>query len=140
MIVESEADQRARYASMAETNPSDAMRTVIDDPVVRLALEELDRKLRERFGRKYLRLILFGSRARGDGNPDSDADVAVVMRGHIENRWSLRRLMIRDTYPILLETGLYIQAWPLEERELDDPDTSANPALVRNVLREGIPR
>jgi Nucleotidyltransferase domain len=139
MIIESEVDQRARYASMAETNPSDAMRTVIDDPVVRLALEELDRKLRERFGRKYLRLVLFGSRARGDGNPDSDADVAVVLRGQIENRWSLRRLMIRDTYPILLETGLYIQAWPLEERELDDPDTSANPALVRNVLREGIP-
>ena len=63
---------------------------------------------------------------------------AVVLRGHIDNRWSLRRLIIRDTYPILLETGLYIQAWPLEERELDDPDTSANPALLRNVLREGI--
>ena len=69
---------------------------------------------------------------------DSDADVAVVLRGHIDNRWSLRRLIIRDTYPILLETGLYIQAWPLEARELDDPDTSANPALLRNVLREGI--
>ena len=123
---------------MAETSASGAMRTVIDDPVVRVALRELDRKLRERFGREYLRLILFGSRARGDSKPDSDADVAVVLRGHIDNRWSLRRLIIRDTYPILLETGLYIQAWPLEARELDDPDTSANPALLRNVLREGI--
>src|SRR6266481_2014901 len=83
---------------MAETSASGAMRTVIDDPVVRVALRELDRKLRERFGREYLRLILFGSRARGDSKPDSDADVAVVLRGHIDNRWSLRRLIIRDTY------------------------------------------
>src|SRR6266446_1409190 len=60
---------------MAETSASGAMRTVIEDPVVRVALRELDRKLRERFGREYLRLILFGSRARGDSKPDSDADV-----------------------------------------------------------------
>ncbi len=59
---------------MAETSASGAMRTVIEDPVVRVALQELDRKLRERFGREYLRLILFGSRARGDSKPDSDAD------------------------------------------------------------------
>src|SRR6266478_9545926 len=71
---------------MAETSASGAMRTVIDDPVVRVALRELDRKLRERFGREYLRLILFGSRARGDSKPDSDADVAVVLCGHIDNR------------------------------------------------------
>ena len=110
----------------------------IGDPVVRSALRELDRKLRARFGRKYLRLMLFGSRARGDNKPESDADVAVILRGRLTDRWSVKRLMIEDTYPILLETGLYIQAWPLEEGELDDPDKSSNPALVRNVVRDGI--
>jgi predicted nucleotidyltransferase len=63
-----------------------------------------------RFGRKYRRLMLFGSRARGDNDPESDADVAVILRGHIGDRWSVNRLIIEDTYPILLETGLYIQA------------------------------
>jgi len=110
----------------------------IGDPVLRSALGELDRKLRARFGRKYRRLMLFGSRARGDNNPESDADVAVILRGRLTDRWSVKRLMIEDTYPILLETGLYIQAWPLEEGELDDPDKSSNPALVRNVVRDGI--
>jgi hypothetical protein len=110
----------------------------ISDPVVRSALRELDLKLRERFGRKYLKLILFGSRARGDNGADSDADVAVVLRGRITDRWALKRLIIQDTYPILLETGLYIQAWPLEEGELDDPDESSNPPLLRNVVRDGI--
>jgi antitoxin ChpS len=110
----------------------------IEDRIVRAALRTLDRKLRERFGRQYVRLILFGSRARGDYEPDSDADVALVFRGVVDNRWSLRRLIIQETYPILLETGLYIQAWPIEERELDDPGKSSNPALLRNVLREGV--
>jgi predicted nucleotidyltransferase len=45
----------------------------IGDFVVRSALRELDRKLRERLGRKYVKLMLFGSRARGDNNPESDA-------------------------------------------------------------------
>ena len=121
-------------SAMEET----ATQSRIGDPVLRSALRELDRKLRERFGRKYLRLMLFGSRARGDNDPESDADVAVILRGRIADRWSVKRLIIQDTYPILLETGLYIQAWPLEEGELDDPGKSSNPALVRNVVRDGI--
>ncbi|HZU91221.1 MAG TPA: nucleotidyltransferase domain-containing protein [Stellaceae bacterium] len=108
------------------------------DPVVRAALGELDRKLRARFGDRYVGLILFGSRARGDNAPDSDADVAVVLRGRIADRWSVERQIIGETYPILLDTGLYIESWPLEQSELDDPDRSSNPALLRNVLREGI--
>jgi predicted nucleotidyltransferase len=110
----------------------------ISDPVVGSALRELGRKLSERFGRKYVKIMLFGSRARGDNHAESDADVAVVLRGRITNRWSLKRLIIQDTYLILLETGLYIQAWPLEEGELDDPDESSNPTLLWSVVRDGI--
>jgi predicted nucleotidyltransferase len=74
----------------------------------------------------------------GDNRPDSDADVAVIGRP-IENRWSVKRQIIEDTYPILLATGLYIQPRLLEEGELDDPERSSNPDLVRNVWRDGIP-
>ena len=123
---------------MTETEATSSRQRAIDDPVVRAALRTLGGKLRKRFGRKYVKLILFGSRARGDDAPDSDADVAVVLRGRIRDRWFWRRAIIEDTYPILLETGLYIQAWPVEERELDDPDRSPNPDLVRNIVREGI--
>jgi hypothetical protein len=45
---------------------------------------------------------------------------------------------MQETYPILLETGLYIQAWPLAEAELENPDESSNPTLLRNVVRQGI--
>ena len=123
-----------RMSAMAEPETKNR----IADPVVLPALRELDCRLRERFDGKYLKLLLFGSRARGDNVPESDADVAVIFRGRITDRWSVKRLIIEDTYPILVETGLYIQAWPLEEDELDNPDKSSNPALLRNVVREGI--
>lgn len=109
------------------------------DPALRSALRQLDAEFREKFGRKYVQLVLFGSRARGDHQPDSDADVAVVLHGEIDNRWQLKRQMIESTYPILLEAELYIQPWPIAEWELDDPDRSPNPDFVRNILRDGIP-
>src|SRR5215475_3179547 len=43
--------------------------------VLRSALGVLDSKLRARFGQNYRRLMLFGSRARGDSGRESDADV-----------------------------------------------------------------
>src|SRR5215472_13485508 len=123
-----------RMSAMAEWE----IKSRIADPIVLSALRELDRRLRERFDGKYLKLLLFGSRARGDNVPESDADVAVIFRGRITDRWSLKRLLIEETYAILLESGLYIQPWPLEEDGLGNPDKSSNPALLRNVVREGI--
>lgn len=40
--------------------------------------------LAERFGPRLLSVRLFGSRARGDAEPDSDVDLAVVIRGLTE--------------------------------------------------------
>lgn len=42
-------------------------------------LSELKRKLQQRL--PLSRLVLFGSRARGDADPDSDMDVLVVVEG-----------------------------------------------------------
>jgi predicted nucleotidyltransferase len=81
------------------------LKSVIEDPTIRSALRELDRKLRKRFGSSYVNLILFGSRASGDNQPDSAADVAVILRGPFEKRWSVKQQIIEDTYPILLESA-----------------------------------
>src|SRR5882762_9993105 len=112
--------------------------TGIRSAAIRSALRNLDQRLREKFAGDYARLILFGSRARGDDAPDSDVDVAVVFHGNMSDLWSVKRRVIEETYPLLLETGFYIQPWPVTEGELDAPDTAANPALIRNILREGV--
>jgi len=62
----------------------------IDEEMLRSSLRELDRRLKAKFGERYLKLILFGSRARGDHQPDSDADVAIVIQGCISNLTSSR--------------------------------------------------
>ena len=123
---------------MANRGAAGASWGALGNEAVRAALRRLDRRLRARFGRNYVKLILFGSRARGDNKPDSDADVAVVLRGPIHDAWSLKRQIIEETYPILVETGLYIQPWPVEQRSLDDPANSSDPALLRNIIRDGV--
>ncbi len=41
-------------------------------------IDEMARRIASRFGPE--RIVLFGSHARGDGGPDSDADLLVVVR------------------------------------------------------------
>jgi predicted nucleotidyltransferase len=47
----------------------------------RAALGAFLRWLRERFGSRVSEVRLFGSRARGERNPDSDVDVLVAISG-----------------------------------------------------------
>ncbi len=56
--------------------PIEIRERAIADPVLKSALDHLDRELRAKLGRQYVHLILFGSRARGDHQADSDADVS----------------------------------------------------------------
>src|SRR5918994_3860502 len=79
------------------------------DPKVADTLTDLKRRLERRFGDRFVALYLFGSRARGDHEPDSDVDVAVVLDQEIGRPFDLTREILEDTYDILLETGHYIQ-------------------------------
>ncbi len=56
---------------------SEAMDRITDERL-RKALAEIKRALVERIGPDF-RLILFGSRARGDAEPDSDVDLLVIL-------------------------------------------------------------
>lgn len=47
----------------------------------RLVLREFAAWLRQRFGARLVELRLFGSRARGEGDEDSDLDVLAVVDG-----------------------------------------------------------
>jgi len=63
------------------------------------------------YGDRIERVVLFGSRARGDGGPDSDYDVAVFLRGMSDRRAEMDRLADAET-ELLYDTGAVINALP----------------------------
>ncbi len=78
-----------------------------------------------------LRIILFGSAARGDTGPDSDLDLLVVMPDGTHRRHTLQYLYreirgVRVPYDLLVAT----------DRDLEEHRD--NPGLIyRTILREG---
>ncbi|MFM1906637.1 MAG: hypothetical protein RLZZ591_314 [Pseudomonadota bacterium] len=83
-------------------------------------------------------VILYGSRARGDHRPDSDADVAVLLEGTHQRFLDTKLKMSDAAYEVLLETGINISPMPVWMDEWEHPETYVNPALLANIAREGV--
>jgi predicted nucleotidyltransferase len=82
--------------------------------------------------------LLYGSRARGTHRPDSDADLAVLLRGKRQRLLPTTLAMADVAYDVLLETGINIAPLPIWTDEWENPETYSNPALLRNIAREGV--
>jgi antitoxin ChpS len=108
------------------------------EPEIAGLLADLKRRLERRFGDRFIALYLFGSRARGDHNPDSDVDVAVILDQKLPQSFDVTRQILEDTYDLLMETGFYIQPWPFEKGSLDDPPAHPDPRISRALQRDGI--
>jgi predicted nucleotidyltransferase len=100
------------------------------DPILtrfRAALDEI-------YGPRVERVVLFGSRARGDAGPDSDYDVAVFLRDYAPGTTTeLYRLADLST-AILDETGEFIHAMPYPAGSYNDPRMP----LMYAIRTEGI--
>ena len=82
--------------------------------------------------------ILFGSRARRTHRPDSDADVAVMLKGTHGKLLETKLAMADVAYDVLLETGIRVQPLPIWEDQWSQPECYSNPRLLANIAREGV--
>lgn len=82
--------------------------------------------------------IVFGSRARGNHRQDSDADVAVLLRGEHQRFLPTKLAMSDLAFDVLLETGINISPLPVWLDEWEHPESYSNPALLQNIAREGV--
>ena len=82
--------------------------------------------------------IVYGSRARGSNRPDSDADVAVLLNGQPQRFLPIKLAMADLAFDVLLDTGINVSPLPVWLDEWEQPENYANPALLRNIAREGV--
>jgi len=79
----------------------------LDDPILR----RIRTSLRSIYGDRIERLVLFGSRARGDAHVDSDYDIAVFLEDLSDRCGEFHRLADLRA-EILAETNAFLEARP----------------------------
>jgi predicted nucleotidyltransferase len=104
------------------------MATITDDPILKRLRGALD----DLYGERIERVVLFGSRARGDASEDSDYDVAVFLRG-LTDRWHELDRLAELRADFLEDVDVFIDAKPYPAGAYRDRTT-----LMREIRREGV--
>jgi uncharacterized protein len=98
------------------------------DPV----LLRFRREVNATYGDGIDRVVLFGSRARGDGRADSDYDVAVFLK-HPGGLWDELGKLAHITTDILDDTGAVISAKPFAAHLYRERS-----ALMQEIRSDGV--
>lgn len=82
-------------------------------------------------------VLLFGSRARGEAQPDSDYDLAVLLRNDVVGQQNVREAVFDAAYEHVL-AGFFFVPVALPEDYLEPIDGHYQTELARRIGREGI--
>lgn len=102
--------------------------TQLADPV----LSRFRTALEAHYGPRLDRVVLFGSRARGDARPDSDYDVAIFLHDP-GSSWAEARALSGITIDILDATGAVINPVTFSAEQYQERSI-----LMGQVRRDGI--
>lgn len=80
------------------------------------------------------KLIVFGSRARGSSNEDSDLDIAVLVKSSVnktlwENLWDIKWQVLEK---------LFLEEFPLSLMVISEKEFNSDTALIREIKKDGV--
>jgi uncharacterized protein len=100
----------------------------VNDPT----LQRFKAALEEIYGDRIDRMVLFGSRARGDARTDSDYDVAVFLK-ELPHAWKERFRLADLRVEFLDSTGAFFDAKPYPSAAYHD-----RTPLMHEIRRDGL--
>lgn len=100
----------------------------LNDPI----LKRFKAALHRLYGDQIDRVVLFGSRARGEASSTADYDVAVFLTT-LPNRWTERYRLADLRVDLIDETGAFFDIKPFHVTQYSD-----RTALMHEIRRDGL--
>jgi len=96
-------------------------------------LRRMKAQLKDAYGDKVLKVILYGSQARGDAHEGSDVDVAVVVKDALNPR-TVERSLEEMLWKVVVDEGELVAVIAFREKSFEKQEWS----LILNIKDEGI--
>ena len=103
------------------------------NPKVQSIMLEMQQELKDIYGERIVRIMLFGSHARGDASPGSDIDALIVLKGAVKPGAEIARTG-GITSELSLKYDVVISCTFVSAERYE---TEQSPLLI-NVRREGV--
>ena len=100
----------------------------------KIILADIRRTLFEHFGKIIDRILLYGSRARGDAAEGSDWDILIVVNGPVD--WKLENRILDACYEVDLQHDILIDTKVLSKDDLDT--VRGRQPYILNAFEQGV--